>query len=95
MYAITGATGNIGSKVAEILLDRGEKVRVIGREAARLRQFVNKGAEAAVGDLKDTAFLTGAFSGVDAVFAIIRPPISGAIRTRSAEASPAQSPRPG
>jgi uncharacterized protein YbjT (DUF2867 family) len=73
MYAITGATGNIGSKVAEILLGRGEKVRVIGRDAARLRQFVNKGAEAAVGDLKDTAFLTGAFTGVTGAFAMIPP----------------------
>lgn len=43
MYAIIGATGNIGSKAAEILLARGEKVRVIGRDAARLRTFVNKG----------------------------------------------------
>jgi len=73
MYAITGATGNIGSKVAKLLLARGEKVRVIGRENTRLRQFVNKGAEAAVGDLKDTAFLIGAFRGVDAVFAMIPP----------------------
>jgi uncharacterized protein YbjT (DUF2867 family) len=73
MYAITGATGNIGSKAAEILLTRGEKVRVIGRDAARLQPFTDKGAESAAGDLKDTAFLTGAFSGVDAVFAMIPP----------------------
>jgi len=73
MYAITGATGNIGSRAAEILLDRGKKVRVIGRDAARLRTLVKKGAEAAAGDLKDTVFLTGAFSGVDAVFAMIPP----------------------
>jgi len=76
MYAITGATGNIGSKAAEILLARGEKVRVIGRDAVSLRTFVNKGAEAAVGDLKDTSFLTGAFSGVDAVFVMIPPNLS-------------------
>jgi uncharacterized protein YbjT (DUF2867 family) len=73
MYAITGATGNIGSKVAEILLGRGEKVRMIGRDAAGLRPFVTKGAEAAAGDLKDTAFLTRAFTGVDALFAMIPP----------------------
>ncbi|MDA8429095.1 MAG: NmrA family NAD(P)-binding protein [Geobacteraceae bacterium] len=73
MYAITGATGHIGSKAAEILLARGEKVRVIGRDAVSLRPLVNKGAEAAVGDLKDSAFLTGAFSGADAVFAMIPP----------------------
>jgi uncharacterized protein YbjT (DUF2867 family) len=73
MYAITGATGNIGSTAAEIMLARGEKVRVIGRDAARLRTLVNKGAEAAVGDLKDTAFLAEAFSGASAVFAMIPP----------------------
>jgi uncharacterized protein YbjT (DUF2867 family) len=78
MLAIIGATGNIGSKAAEILLTRGEKVRVIGRDAARLRTFVNKGAEAAVGDVKDTSFLTEAFTGVDALFAMIPPSYTAA-----------------
>lgn len=73
MYAITGATGNIGSKVVDILLDRGEKVRVIGRDAGRLQRFVEKGAEAAVGDLKETSFLREAFLGVTGVFAMIPP----------------------
>ena len=73
MIAIIGATGNIGNRAAGNLLNRGEKVRVIGRDAAGLRQFVTRGAEAAVGDLRDTAFLTGALSGVDALFAMIPP----------------------
>ena len=73
MYAIIGATGNIGNRAAEILLARGEKVRVIGRDTAKLRPLVTKGAVASVGNLKDTAFLTGAFTGVDAVFALIPP----------------------
>lgn len=73
MYVITGATGNIGSKAADILLAKGEKVRVVGRSADRLRRFVDKGAEAAVGNLKDTAFLTRAFTGGDAVFTMIPP----------------------
>lgn len=73
MYAITGATGNIGNKAAEILLARGEKVRVIGRDPAGLQMLVKKGAEAEVGDMKNAAFLTRAFSGVDAVFAMIPP----------------------
>src|ERR1035437_368323 len=73
MYAITGATGNIGSQAADILLAKGVKVRVIGRNAARLQRFVEKGAEAAVGDLKDSAFVTGAFTGASAVFAMIPP----------------------
>ena len=78
MLVITGATGNIGSKAAEILLSRGEKVRVIGRNAAGLQTLVAKGAEAAVGDMKDTAFLRGAFTGVDAVFAMIPPDYTAA-----------------
>ena len=76
MYVITGATGNIGSKAADILLARGEKVRVVGRSKDRLQRFVDKGAEAAVGDLKDSAFLAGAFTGATAVFAMIPPDLS-------------------
>jgi uncharacterized protein YbjT (DUF2867 family) len=73
MYAITGATGNIGSKAAELLLARGEKVRVIGRDTIRLQTLVNKGAETAIGDMNDVSFLTRAFSGVDAVYTMIPP----------------------
>lgn len=73
MYAITGATGNIGSRATEILLARKEKVRVIGRDGARLQRLVSKGAEAAVGNLKNPAFMKEAFTGVDAVFAMIPP----------------------
>ena len=40
MYVIMGATGNIGSKLANMLLDKGEKVTVIGRSAERLQPFV-------------------------------------------------------
>jgi uncharacterized protein YbjT (DUF2867 family) len=82
MYAITGATGNIGSKVADILLARGEKVRLISRDAARLQRYVEKGAEPAVGDLTDAKFLTDTFAGVKAVFAMI-PPNYGATDFRS------------
>jgi uncharacterized protein YbjT (DUF2867 family) len=73
MYVITGATGNIGSKIADSLLSRGEKVRVIGRSKEKLQRFVDKGAEAAVGDLNDSAFVTSAFTGATAVFAMIPP----------------------
>ncbi len=73
MLVITGATGNIGSKATEILLAKGERVRVIGRNHLHLRQFVNKGAEAATGDMRDAAFLADVFSGADAVFSMIPP----------------------
>jgi len=73
MYSIVGSTGNIGSKTADILLAKGEKVRVIGRSAAKLQRFVDKGAEAAVGDLKDRDFVARALSGATAVFTMIPP----------------------
>jgi len=82
MYAITGATGNIGSRVADILLSRGEKVRMISRDAARLQQYVERGAEPSVGDLTDVKFLTDTFTGVKAVFGMI-PPNCGALDFRS------------
>ena len=73
MYVIMGATGNIGSKLANILLDRGKKVKVIGRSAERLKPFVDRGAETEVGDVADVRFLTNAYKGADAVFALIPP----------------------
>jgi len=73
MYVITGATGNTGSVIATRLLSRGEKVRVIGRDASRLNGFVQKGAEAFVADLTDAAALTKAFTGAKAVYAMIPP----------------------
>jgi uncharacterized protein YbjT (DUF2867 family) len=76
MYAITGATGNTGSVIATKLLGRGEKVRVIGRDGARLEGFVQKGAEAFVADVTDGAALTKAFTGAKAVYAMIPPHIA-------------------
>lgn len=73
MLVITGATGKTGSNITEILLEKGHKVRVIGRDAGKLKAFTQKGAEAAVGDMADAAFLTRAFNGAEAVFALIPP----------------------
>ena len=73
MYAIMGATGNIGSKLANILLDKGERVTAIGRSAGRLKSFIARGAEVAVGDISDVRYLTNVFKGADAVFALIPP----------------------
>ena len=73
MYVITGATGNIGSKLAGILLSRGQSVRVVGRSPEKLQGIAHDGAETAVGDLRDTEFLTKVFSGASAVFAMIPP----------------------
>ena len=73
MFVITGATGNIGKRVAETLLAEDKDVRVIGRSAERLKELADKGAQAAVGSLEDEAFLTEAFNGATVVFAMIPP----------------------
>jgi len=73
MIVITGATGNTGSVIAEALLARGEKVRVVGRSAEKLERFVQKGAEAFTADLGDAEGLTRAFAGATAVYVMIPP----------------------
>jgi uncharacterized protein YbjT (DUF2867 family) len=75
MFVIAGATGNTGSVIAETLLARGEKVRVIGRSASRLAPFVKKGAEAAVTDVTDASGLSKAFQGARGVYALVPPNI--------------------
>jgi NADPH:quinone reductase-like Zn-dependent oxidoreductase len=52
MYVILGASGNTGSIIANFLLSKGEKVRVVGRDAGRLQRFVVKGAEAFTADMR-------------------------------------------
>lgn len=76
MFVIAGATGNTGGVIAETLLARREKVRVIGRDRNRLERFVKKGAEAVVTDVTDASGLTKAFQGAGAVYALMPPNIS-------------------
>ena len=72
-YAITGATGNIGHGIAEVLLRHGQKVRAIARRRDKLAPLARQGAEVLVGTLADSDFLTRAFEGTAGVFAMIPP----------------------
>ena len=51
MYVILGASGNTGSIITNSLLLKGEKVRVVGRDAGRLDRFVRRAAEAFTADV--------------------------------------------
>jgi uncharacterized protein YbjT (DUF2867 family) len=73
MIIITGATGNTGSAAAEALLAAGEKVRVAGRSADRLKALADKGAEAFVGDVTDADGMTRALTGATAAYLMIPP----------------------
>jgi uncharacterized protein YbjT (DUF2867 family) len=72
-YVILGATGNTGSIVANSLLLKGERVRVVGRDAERLERFVRQGAEAFTTELSDAAALTKALSGARAGYLMLPP----------------------
>lgn len=73
LYVVTGATGHVGSGIAEALLAAKKKVRVVGRSAEKLKPLAAKGAEVFVGDLEKTADVAKAFAGAGAVFAMIPP----------------------
>lgn len=72
-FVIMGASGHTGRPAAEALLVHKAKVRVLGRSADKLKEFTTKGAEAAVGDPMDAAFLTKAFAGAEGVYAMLPP----------------------
>jgi uncharacterized protein YbjT (DUF2867 family) len=73
LVVVTGAAGNVGGETARRLLARKERVRVVGRDAARLAPLADLGAEIATGSVEDAAFLGRAFEGAGAVFAMIPP----------------------
>jgi NAD(P)H dehydrogenase (quinone) len=73
MYAVTGITGQVGSAVANSLLDMGQTVRAVVRNPDRARDWAAKGCEIAEADFADGDALTRAFSGVDGVFILIPP----------------------
>ena len=73
----TGSLGNIAKPVVEKLLAAGHEVTVITSKADRQPDIEALGATAAVGSLSDVAFLTTAFTGAEAVFAMM-PPAMGA-----------------
>jgi uncharacterized protein YbjT (DUF2867 family) len=73
MYVILGASGNTGSIIANFLLSKRQKVRVVGRDGGRLQRFVHKGTEAFAADLSDAAALTKAFGGARAAYLMLPP----------------------
>ena len=73
MYVILGASGNTGHVVAQQLLSKGKKVRVVGRNAGHLQLLAAEGAEKFVADITDAPALTKAFHQADSVYVMIPP----------------------
>jgi uncharacterized protein YbjT (DUF2867 family) len=75
MIAIMGASGRVGGRLAELLLESGENVRALGRSAEKLARVASKDATVLTGDAGDAAFLTAAFREADAAFTLIPPDV--------------------
>lgn len=88
-YLITGATGDVGSKVVEHLLRRGEQPRVFVRHAEKARAQFGDRVEIRVGDLADSASLRTALQGVDEFFLVNSGPEIPARDAIAAEAAKA------
>ncbi|MFE0028297.1 NAD(P)H-binding protein [Amycolatopsis sp. NPDC059021] len=77
MIVITAPTGNIGRHLLPLLLEaapaRGEELRVITRDPARLPDAVRERVEVITGSHGDTEVVDRAFEGADAVFWLVPP----------------------
>jgi uncharacterized protein YbjT (DUF2867 family) len=70
MIAVMGAAGNVGSKVADLLLRKHEDVRVLehNRKLGELREC---GAEVVTGDALEVEALRSLFRGADAALVVL------------------------
>ncbi|HLJ78998.1 MAG TPA: NmrA family NAD(P)-binding protein [Acidobacteriaceae bacterium] len=71
MIVITGATGRTGGAALRGLLQKGAKLRLVGRNLTTLQPLLHNGAEPFAGDLADTPFLSKAFEGATAVYLVV------------------------
>jgi uncharacterized protein YbjT (DUF2867 family) len=86
MHVILGSSGNTGLIIANFLLSKGQRVRVVGRDLRRLQGFVRDGAEAFAADLSDAAALTKAFAGARAAYLLLPPITSREDQERQSDA---------
>lgn len=64
---ITGGTGPLGRRVAALAIERGDRVRLLGRDFAAVGGLLAAGAERCAADLRDAAAVRRACAGIDAV----------------------------
>lgn len=75
VYVISGATGRTGAAAAQMLLDRGESVRVLVRNDAAAATWAAKGAETAMADFTDAGSMKTALTGAAGVY-LMTPPLA-------------------
>jgi NAD(P)H dehydrogenase (quinone) len=86
LFAVTGATGQLGRLVVESLLERGtpaEKIVAIGRDIEKLSDFAARGVQVRAADYTKPDTLTTALEGVDRLLLISGSAVGQRIRQHS------------
>jgi nucleoside-diphosphate-sugar epimerase len=65
---VTGATGFLGSHIADRLIERGDSVRALVRPTSDTSHLESHSVELAVGDITEPDSLQAAFAGVEVVY---------------------------
>lgn len=73
MFAITGITGQVGGRLARMLLDAKQPVRAVVRDPVKGQAWAARGCEVVLADMADAKALRAAFDGVDGVFVLLPP----------------------
>ncbi|EDM38921.1 putative nucleoside-diphosphate-sugar epimerase [Pedobacter sp. BAL39] len=68
---VLGATGTVGSKISEILLNEGHLVTLVARHIEKLEKYRELGATLLAADITDVDTLTSAFKTADAAFVLM------------------------
>jgi NAD(P)H dehydrogenase (quinone) len=68
--AVTGASGHLGRRVSELLLDRGERPVLVTRDPSSLDDLAARGADVRRGDFADSRSMQEALEGVDRLLLI-------------------------
>jgi len=71
MILVTGATGYVGSRIVQKLVEQGREVRVIARDVAAARAKLPAGATVVAGDVTAPDTLPAAMAGVDTVINLV------------------------
>jgi uncharacterized protein YbjT (DUF2867 family) len=73
LFIIAGVSGHVGSAAAEVLLSKGQKIKVIVRDEKKGEKWAQRGAEVVIGNLEDQAFLTLVLKGAQGAFFLLPP----------------------
>lgn len=84
MHIILGGTGQVGSATARALLDQGEEVTIVTRDATHGAALKSAGAKIAAADLRDVDALRAIFCGGKRAF-LLNPPADPSTDTDTEE----------